>query len=73
MRFQKCEFCEKWDFRNVNLVKIEISEMWILWKLRFQKGEFLDKMWIFAPAFIAFSQGFEITEMYIKGTFSRNL
>ena len=21
MRFQKCEFCENWDFRNVNFVK----------------------------------------------------
>ena len=30
LRFQKCEFCEKWDFRNVNFVEIEISEMWIL-------------------------------------------
>ena len=36
----KCEFCEIWDFRNVNFVKIGISELWILWKLRFQKGEF---------------------------------
>ena len=66
MRFQKCEFSEKWDFRNVNFVKIEISEMWILWKMRFLEMwilgkmrfqklgfsicEFLDKMWIFAPA-----------------------
>ena len=60
MRFQKGEFCKKWDFRNVNFVKNEILEMWILQKLRFQKGEFckklgfsicelLDKIWIFAP------------------------
>ena len=27
MRFQKCEFCEKQDFKNVNLVKNEISEL----------------------------------------------
>ena len=27
--FQKCEFCEKWEFTNVNFVKIEILEMWI--------------------------------------------
>ena len=53
MRFQNCEFCEKWDFRNVNFVKNEISEMWILWneiseiwilwKLIFQKCEFFEK------------------------------
>ena len=68
--FQKCEFCEKWDFRIVNFVKkkkkwyfrivnfvkIEILEMWILWKMRFQKGEFCKNwdfqyvnFWIFAP------------------------
>ena len=44
MIFEKCEFCENWDFRNVNFVtKNDISEMWILWKLRFQKGEFCQK------------------------------
>ena len=37
---QKCEFCEKWDFRIVNFVKNEISEMWILSKMGFQKCEF---------------------------------
>ena len=26
----KCEFCEKWDFQNVNFVKNEILKMWIL-------------------------------------------
>ena len=31
MIFQKCEFCEKWYFRNVNFVKNELSKMWILW------------------------------------------
>ena len=41
--FRKCEFCEKWDFINVNFVKIEILEMRILWKLRFQKCEFCEK------------------------------
>ena len=40
--FHKGEFCEKWDFRNVNFVKIEILEMWILSKLWFQKGEFCE-------------------------------
>ena len=27
--FEKCEFCEKWDFKNVNSVKNEILKMWI--------------------------------------------
>ena len=49
LRFQNCEFCEKWDFRYVNFVKNEISEMWILEKFGFSMCEFLDKMWIFAP------------------------
>ena len=40
LRFHKCEFCEKWEFTNVNFVENEISEMWILRKFRFQKGEF---------------------------------
>ena len=39
MRLQKCEFCEKWDFRKVNL-----------WELGLSICAFLDKMWIFAPA-----------------------
>ena len=26
LMFQKCEFCEKYDFRNVNFVKNEILE-----------------------------------------------
>ena len=46
MRFQKCEFYENQDFRNVNFMKIEIWEMWILWKSRFQKCEFCEK-WVF--------------------------
>ena len=46
LRFQKCEFCGKWDFKNVNFVKNEILERWILRKLRLQKGEFC-KTWDF--------------------------
>ena len=38
--FEKCEFCVKWDFENVNLVKNEILKMWILPKMRFWKCEF---------------------------------
>ena len=49
MRFWNCEFCEKWDFQNVNLVKNENLKMWILWKMMFSKGEFSDKLRIFAP------------------------
>ena len=29
MRFWKCEFCQKWDFVNVNSVTNEIFKMWI--------------------------------------------
>ena len=29
LMFEKCEFCEKWDFENVNFVENEIFEMWI--------------------------------------------
>ena len=42
LRFQKCEFCEKWDYRKVNFVKNEISERWLLWKVRFYKREFCE-------------------------------
>ena len=31
---EKCEFCETWDFENVNFVKHETLKMWILWKMR---------------------------------------
>ena len=27
----KCEFCKKWDFANVNSVKIDIFKLWSLW------------------------------------------
>ena len=33
LMFEKCEFCKKCDFRNVNFEKNEISEMWILLKV----------------------------------------
>ena len=32
IRFQKCEFCEKWDFENVNFAKNKNLSMYILWK-----------------------------------------
>ena len=59
MRLWKCEFCEKWDFENMNFVKNETLKMWILWKMRlwklwilskmrFSKCEFLEKLLIFA-------------------------
>ena len=34
MRLWKYEFCEKWDFENVNFVKNEILKTWILRKMR---------------------------------------
>ena len=42
MRFQKCEFYENWDFKNVNFVNNDISKMWIMWKMRFQKCDFYE-------------------------------
>ena len=44
----KCEFCEKWDFENVNFVKNESLKMWILSKMIISKCEFFDKLRIFA-------------------------
>ena len=47
--FVKCEFCENWDFENVNFAKNEILwkkkivcnlKMSILWTLRFSKCDF---------------------------------
>ena len=43
MRLWKCEFCEKWDFENVNFVKNQTLKLWILLKLRFWKCEFCEK------------------------------
>ena len=57
LMFEKCEFCEKWVFENVNFVnfvkkwdfeivnfvKIEILKLWILWKLRFWNCGFCQK------------------------------
>ena len=28
LMFEKCEFCEKWDFENVNFEKSEIFKTW---------------------------------------------
>ena len=30
MNFQKCEFCEHWEFRNVNFAKNEKNDFWII-------------------------------------------
>ena len=49
LMFEKCEFCKKWDFENVNFVKNETLKLRILGKVRFSKCEFLDKLRIFAP------------------------
>ena len=48
LMFEKCKFGEKWDFENVNFVKNETLQLWILWKVRFSKCEFLDKLRFFA-------------------------
>ena len=49
LMLEKCEFSEKWDFENVNFVQNEALKMWILWKLRLWKCEFLGELRIFAP------------------------
>ena len=41
--FEKCEFCEKCDFENVNVVKNKTLKMWILWKMISWKCEFCEK------------------------------
>ena len=43
LMFEKCEFCEKWDFEKVNFVKTTILKMWILRKMRLWKCEFGEK------------------------------
>ena len=46
MSFLECEFCEKWDFENVNFANNEFLKMWILrimWKMIFWKCEFCEK------------------------------
>ena len=67
--------CEKWDFKNTNFVKIEISETWILSKLRFWKCGFCEN-WDFRN--VNFAEN-EILGKWIlwkmrfqKGEFSKN-
>ena len=43
---QKCEFCENWDFKIVNFVTNETSEMWILSKMKFSKCEFCKNYYV---------------------------
>ena len=42
MRTWYGEFCQKWDFQNVNSVKNEPLKMWILSKMRLWRCEFSD-------------------------------
>ena len=49
MRLWKLWILKKCDFEIVNFVKNEIFKMWILWKVRLWKCEFLDKLRVFAP------------------------
>ena len=41
--FEMCEFCQKWDFENVNFVKNDALKMWILTKMGFWNCEFCEK------------------------------
>ena len=61
LMFEKCEFCEKWEFEIVNFVKNEVLKMWILWKMRFWKCDFCEK-WDFE--IVNFVKN-EISEMWI--------
>ena len=45
LMLEKCEFCENWDFKNVNFEKNKISKMWILLKMRLKNVN--SSMWIF--------------------------
>ena len=56
---KKCEFCQKWDFENVNFVKNEILKLWVLWKMRFSKCEFLNKLRVFAPVWFLNSKSYQ--------------
>ena len=40
--FEKCEFCEKWDFEIVNFVRNGTLKLWILRKTRLWKCEFCE-------------------------------
>ena len=67
--FLECEFCENWDFRNVNFInfmKNEVSHMWILWKLRFQKCEFCEKIEISEFWILWKFQGFQRLDNFRK-------
>ena len=41
-RLWNSEFCEKWNFKNVNFVKNDILKLWILSKMRLWKCEFCE-------------------------------
>ena len=44
LMFEKCEFCEKWDFEIVNFVENETLKLWILWKMSLWNCEFCEKL-----------------------------
>ena len=82
LMFEKCEFCEKWDFENVNLVKNEtlevwifwkneILKMWILWKMRLWKCEFCEK-WDFENVNFVEKWDFEKVN-FVKKVYSQNV
>ena len=56
------EFPWFWHFNNVNFVKNEILELWVLWKLRCKKCEFCEK-WDFRNVNFVI---IEISEMWIE-------
>ena len=61
--FEKCEFCQKWGFENVNFDKNEVLKMWILSKMTLWKCEFCEK-WGFEN--VNFDKN-EVFKMWIFG------
>ena len=66
MIFSKSEFCEKWEFENVDFVKNEIFQRWILWKIIFSKSEFCEK-WYFQNGNFWINWGFLLQCVILSG------
>ena len=72
--FQKCEFCQIWDFRYVNFEENDILKMWLLWKLSFSKCDFSDEIGIFAPMCLVLpSQKTGIAKLGLLGQFCQSV
>ena len=65
--FEKCEFCEKWDFENVNIVKneIQLCEFCETWDFRYVNfvENVISEIWILRN--MRFSRGEFLDEMLV--------